>query len=202
MADKLQMPTPPDQTTASASPDKTPESSPPHPVQQVKYPRLQPRQHASIPSEEFIAERVNDAIAWYDKSADKNKKLYLRTRAATVVGSALVPVLINIKIIPYLDVATTIISLAVVMLVSLESVYHFREQWTNYRSTEQSLRHEYFLYTSKGGIYASWDADTAYQHFVERVEESISSENASTLKIMSSLTESKPDTKTRSFLKK
>ncbi|MBI1794914.1 MAG: DUF4231 domain-containing protein [Chloroflexi bacterium] len=186
-----------DKPQPSAQSDKTPAPS----AQQVKYPKLQPREYASIPSEEFISERVNDAIAWYDKSADKNKKFYLRTRAATVIGSALVPVLVNIKL-QYVDIATTIISLMVVLLVSLESVYHFREQWTNYRGTEQSLRHEYFLFTSKGGVYASWDKATAYQHFVERTEELISSENASTLKIMSSLTESKPDAKTKLFAKK
>ena len=191
MADKLQ---------TSAPSEKTPAQTPP-PVPQVKYPRLQPRQYASIPSEEFIAERVNDAIAWYDKSADKNKKLYLRTRAATVIGGALVPVLVNIKL-PYLDIVTTLISLMVVLLVSLESVYHFREQWTNYRGTEQNLRHEYFLFTSKGGIYASKDKGDAYQYFVERTEELISSENASTLKTMTSLSEAKPELKNRLMGKK
>lgn len=191
MADKLQV---------SAPTDKTPAQTP-LPAPQVKYPRLQPRQYASIPSEEFIAERVNDAIAWYDKSADKNKKLYLRTRAATVIGGALVPVLVNIQL-PYVDIVTTLISLMVVLLVSLESVYHFREQWTNYRGTEQNLRHEYFLFTSKGGIYANKDKGDAYQHFVERTEELISSENASTLKTMTSLSEAKPDLKTRALGKK
>jgi hypothetical protein len=161
------------------------------------YPRLQPRSHATVPPEEFIAERVNDAIAWYDRSADKYKKYYLRTRAATVIGGALVPVFVNLKI-PYIDVLTTIISLMVVMLVSLESVYHFREQWTNYRSTEQNLRREYFLFTSKGGAYANIDREPAYQHFVERVEEAIGAENTSTLKILSSITESKPEDNTKS----
>jgi len=89
-----------------------------------------------------------------------------------------------------------------VLLVSLESVYHFREQWTNYRGTEQNLRHEYFLFTSKGGVYASKDKADAYQYFVERTEDLISSENASTLKTMTSLTEAKPDMKGRGFAKK
>ncbi len=168
---------------------------------QVKYPRLLPRKYASVPSEAYIAERVNDAIAWYDKSADKQKKLYLRMRATTVIGGAIVPVLVNVNI-PYIDIATTIISLIVVLLVSLESVYHYREQWTNYRSTEQSLRHEYFLFTSKGGLYATKNRAAAYQHFVERVEELISSENASTLKVMSSITDANMDAKIKGGGKK
>lgn len=163
----------------------------------VNYPRVQPRTHASVPPEEYIAERVNDAIAWYDKSADKHKKLYLRMRAATVIGGALVPVLVNVDL-PYVRILTTAISLMVVLLVSLESVYHYREQWTNYRSTEQNLRREYFLFTSKGGAYANKTKSDAYQHFVERVEELIGTENASTLKILSSLTEAKPEEKAKS----
>lgn len=168
---------------------------------QIKYPKLLPRKYASVPSEAYIAERVNDAIAWYDKSADKQKKLYLRMRATTVIGGALVPVLVNVQI-EYVNVLTTIISLIVVLLVSLESVYHYREQWTNYRSTEQSLRHEYFLFTSKGGVYASKNRAAAYQYFVERVEDLISSENASTLKVMSSITDSSMGSKSKSFGKK
>jgi hypothetical protein len=173
------------------SQSKSPPAAP-----QVNYPRVPPRTHASIYPEDYIAERVNDAIAWYDKSADKNKKYYLRMRAATVIGGALVPVLVNLDF-PYIDVLTTVISLVVVLLVSLESVYHYREQWTNYRSTEQNLRREYFLFTSKGGAYASKEKGEAYQHFVERVEELIGTENSSTLKILSSLTEAKPEEKSK-----
>ncbi len=165
------------------------------PAAKVNYPRLLPRQFASIPPEEYIAERVNDSIAWYDKSANKSKENYLRTRAATVIGGALVPVLVNINI-PYINILTTIISLIVVLLVSLESVYHFREQWTNYRSTEQFLRNEYFLFTSQGGVYAALDPKEAYKHFVDRVEEVILSENASTLKILTSVSETRTETKT------
>jgi hypothetical protein len=178
---------------------ETRSATPPAPPR-VNYPRLQPRNYASVVPEEYISERMNDALAWYDKNADKHKKNYLRMRAATVIGGALVPVLVNLKIPSidiYIDITTTIISLMVVLLVSLESVYHYREQWTNYRSTEQNLRREYFLFTSKGGVYADKDKPSAYQHFVERVEEIIGAENASTLKILTSISESKADDKVK-----
>ncbi|MEW6084042.1 MAG: DUF4231 domain-containing protein [Chloroflexota bacterium] len=164
--------------------------------QKVNYPRVQPRPHGSVHPEDYIAERVNDAIAWYDKNANKYKKYYLQMRATTVIGGALVPVLVNLDF-DYIDVLTTILSLIVVLLVSLESVYHFREQWTNYRSTEQSLRREYFLFTSKGGTYANQDNATAYTHFVDRVEEIIGVESSSTLKILSSLAEAKAEEKAK-----
>ncbi len=176
--------------------DQAPSETSPQPAQPVKvsYPRLTPKPFASIPPEEYIAERLNDSIAWYDKSANKTKELYLRMRAATVIGGALVPVLVNIDL-PYLNILTTLLSLIVVLLVSLESVYHYREQWTNYRSTEQLLRNEYFLYTTKGGIYASFEPGEAYKHFVDRVEEVISAENSATLRVLTSVSETKSESR-------
>lgn len=160
------------------------------PVQKVDYPRLLPRDYATMDPEQYIAERLNEAIAWYDKSANWHKKVYLRMRAMTVIGGALVPVLVNIDL-PYVDILTTILSLVVVLLVSLESVYHFREQWTNYRSTEQQLRNQYFRFTSNDGAYSSCSREEAFRQFVGRIEETIESENAATMKIMTTITEAR-----------
>ena len=77
----------------------------------------------------------------------------------------------------------------VVLLVSLERVFHYREQWANYRSTEQFLRKEYFLFTTKKGLYADKKKEDAYRLFVERVEGSIEAENASTLQVLTTVSE-------------
>ena len=140
--------------------------------------------------EEYIAERLNESLVWYDKSAKRNKSWYLRMRAVTVISGALVPVLINLDL-PYVNLGATVLSLIVVLFVSLESVYHFREQWTNYRSTEQRLRNEYFLFTANEGPYAKMDAHDAFRVFVERVEGTIEAENASTLQVMTTISEIK-----------
>jgi len=167
-----------------------PETDSATPRQKVSYPRLPPRTFSSLPPEDYIAERINESIAWYDKQASKQKNLYLRMQAVTVIGGALVPVLVNIDL-PYIDILTTIISLMVVLLVSLESVYHFREQWTNYRSTEQNLRNEYFLFTTKAGSYTDLKDGQAFNLLVSRVEDMIGMENASTLKVMTTVSEQK-----------
>jgi hypothetical protein len=153
-------------------------------------PKLLPRGYGKLTPEEYISERINQEIAYYNKTAGKYKNRYLQMRAITVIGGALVPVLVNVHL-PYVDIVTTIISLAVVLLVSLESVYHYREQWTNYRSAEQNLRNEYFLFTTKSGRYATYSEEAAFSLFVDRVEEEIDAENASTLRVMSTVTEAK-----------
>lgn len=66
----------------------------------------------------------------------------------------------------------------------MESVYHYREQWKNYRSTEQLLGHEQFEFLAKVGSYEGLEGGKAFTLFVERIENAISSENAATLNVM------------------
>ncbi len=79
---------------------------------------------------------------------------------------------------------TTTVSLLVVILVSLESVLHYREQWKNYRSTEQYLGHELVYYETRAGAYRDIDGKQAFLRLVDRVESAIASENAATLNTM------------------
>jgi len=175
---------------------KNEESKPEIPVQEKKnWTDEKLRSYASMTTEEYIDERFNPMRAWYDKKAASTKNLYLRMRAASVVGGAIVPVLINVKISSFADIfvdlLTTAISLIVVIFVSLESVFHYREQWKNYRSTEQLLANEYFKFVSGENPYKNLDKNDAFLKFVSRVEGAMERENASTLNVMTTVTEQK-----------
>jgi Protein of unknown function (DUF4231) len=151
--------------------------------------------------EAYIKDRVDQYQAWYDRKSVSMKSLYLRMRACSVIGGAIVPVLINVQPgwhfygIDLIKTAVTLISLMVVTFVSLESVFHYREQWKNYRSTEQFLGHEKFLFLSRVGRYADLDDDTAFHLFVERVEDAIATENSATLNVMTMAAETTEATK-------
>jgi len=150
------------------------------------------RPYSSMTPEEYIDERLNQFREWYDKKAVRAKKYYQWMRAITVVGGAVVPVIINLPYeVKITKNITTIISLIVVVLISLESVFHFREQWKNYRSTEQLLAKEYFNFVAGEGPYRNQDEKKAFLDFVDRVENAIASENASTLNVMTTLSEKK-----------
>lgn len=99
--------------------------------------------------EQYIEARVKQYQGWYDRKAVSCKNRHLRMRAFTVVAGGIVPVLVNVENsinsllgYPVMKAAITVISLMVVVTVSLETVFHYREQWKNYRSTEQLLGHE------------------------------------------------------------
>ncbi|MER7112851.1 DUF4231 domain-containing protein [Saccharomonospora azurea] len=136
-----------------------------------------------ISPDDYIQTRLAQYQNWYDSKAVRMKALHLRLRSVSVIGGALVPALVNIDV-PYINVVTTIVSLVVVILVSLESVFHYREQWKNYRSTEQLLGHERIYFMTRCGAYEGLNDQDAFRRLVERVESAIAAENASTLTTM------------------
>lgn len=172
----------------------------PEPVEKKNWTDEKLRSYSTLTAEEYIDERFNPMRAWYDKKATSTKNLYLRMRATSVVGGAIVPVLINVhsnKIGDLIiDILTSAISLIVVVFVSLESVFHYRERWNNYRSTEQLLSNEYFKFVSGEGPYSNLKDREALLKFINRVEGIIQRENASTLNTMTTVTEQKPNQST------
>ncbi|HEY1767836.1 MAG TPA: DUF4231 domain-containing protein [Terracidiphilus sp.] len=106
---------------------------------------------SQLTAEQYISSRLEQYQGWYDGKAVAMKAKYLRMRAMSVIGGSLVPVLINVPYhaevggVSVVQVIVTLISLLVVISLSLESVFHYREQWKNYRSTEQLLGHENFF---------------------------------------------------------
>ena len=106
----------------------------------------------SMGAEDYITKRVDQFQGWYDAKAVTAKSAFLRVRTIAVIGSALVPVVANVTIPPVAGYTlpptalTTLISLVVVVVVALDSVNHYGDQWRNYRSTEQFLGREKFLF--------------------------------------------------------
>lgn len=151
---------------------------------------IEPPETQSIPlsADEYIQVRLEQYKSWYNAKAIQTKALYLRIRTTTVVGGACVPALINLDL-KYVRAFTTILSLMVVILVSLESVFHYREQWKNYRSTEQMLGHEKIFFQTRTSSYEGITDDEAFRLLVDRVESAIAAENAATLSVMTLATE-------------
>ncbi|MFD5512685.1 DUF4231 domain-containing protein [Streptomyces sp. NPDC127051] len=132
---------------------------------------------------EYVETRLGQYQQWYDRKAVRSKAVHLRMRTLSVVGGALVPVLVNLDV-PFARIAATTLSLLVVVSVSLESVYRYREQWKNYRSTEQLLGHERVYFETGVGPYSGLSEADAFTLLVSRVEKAIANENSATLNVM------------------
>ena len=58
-------------------------------------PSLKPRSFGEMTIQEYMSERLNDQIKYYDKTVNRSKKRYLRKRTITVVAGALGPLLVS-----------------------------------------------------------------------------------------------------------
>ncbi|WP_225799674.1 DUF4231 domain-containing protein [Streptomyces sp. NK15101] len=140
-------------------------------------------QGGDMTPQRYIETRIVQYQQWYDAKATRMKAMHLRMRTVSVVGGALVPVFVNLDL-GFARVTATVLSVVVVASVSLESVYRYREQWKNYRSTEQLLGHERVYFEAKVGPYRDLARREAFSVLVARVEKAIANENSATLNVM------------------
>ena len=139
--------------------------------------------------EEYIKERVQFKINRYGKKASQHKSAYLVTASTAAIGSAVVPMLVNI---PHTSTLyPTIASLLVVVVVALESVFHFREHWRNYDLISSVLREEEMQFSTRAGPYSPQEIkgsdDELFRTFVKRVEDAIANERAETIVMRTTL---------------
>ncbi|WP_223830961.1 DUF4231 domain-containing protein [Streptomyces venezuelae] len=140
-------------------------------------------QGGEMTPQRYVETRVSQYQEWYDVKATRMKAMHLRMRTVSVVGGALVPVFVNLDL-GFARVTATVLSVVVVAAISLESVYRYREQWKNYRSTEQLLGHERVYFEARVGPYHGLSKREAFQTLVARVEKAIANENSATLNVM------------------
>ncbi|CCA55349.1 MULTISPECIES: DUF4231 domain-containing protein [Streptomyces] len=140
-------------------------------------------QGGEMTPQRYVETRVSQYQEWYDVKATRMKAMHLRMRTVSVVGGALVPVFVNLDL-GFARVTATVLSVVVVAAISLESVYRYREQWKNYRSTEQLLGHERVYFEARVGPYHGLSRREAFQTLVARVEKAIANENSATLNVM------------------
>lgn len=125
---------------------------------------------------QYLAQRVEHQLNWYGKRSAYNKRWYYRLQFITLLAAAAVPVISlssgDIRVRFLVAILGAIAATAAGVL----SMYQFRDQWLDYRSTAESLKFEKHLFLTRSAPYATQDA---FSRFVQRVESIIISENRS-----------------------
>ncbi|MDH3694537.1 MAG: DUF4231 domain-containing protein [Gammaproteobacteria bacterium] len=127
--------------------------------------------------EEYIEQRVDDQILWYSNKSGWNQKVYKRLRVLEIVCAASIPFLVSHVTAETvtLKVVVGVLGVCVAVVSGAVALYKFHENWVQYRSTSESLKHEKFLFLTKTEPY---DIDESYPLFVQRIEFIISNENS------------------------
>lgn len=128
--------------------------------------------------QEYIMQRVDKQINWYDDKSKNAQKYYKLYQLIEIGCAALIPILSGYTMkIWWLSVIVAILGSVIAAIESIVRLYHFHENWLEYRTTCELLRNEKNLYLMSSGPYA--DApENKEQLFVRNVETLISSENS------------------------
>lgn len=143
-------------------------------------------------ADEYLKDRVEDQIRWYDRKSQSNQRWFKRLRVAEVVCAASIPFLSG-YIHVYQDEITVVVGglgLVVACIAGLLGLYQFQENWIEYRTTCESLKKEKYLFLTCSDPY-DCEGEKRLQLLVYRVETLISKENTNWAQYMTQTKEEK-----------
>ena len=128
--------------------------------------------------EDYLNNRLDDQISWYDRKSIQNQKMFKRLQLVTIVTAACIPFFTGYLSAEAICLKYVVGALGVllVILTGINNVYKFQENWIAYRTTCESLIHETYLYTTGTKPYHGTES---FNLLVQRVEMLISKENSS-----------------------
>ena len=122
-----------------------------------------------------IQKRLEDQLTWYSQKSRAARRAFKRIKMIEIVAAALIPFLTGRT---WLYTNFVIGGLGVLITV-MEGILHlnqYQENWSSYRATAESLKHEKFLFLAKAGPYANSTDERVV--LAERIEALISQENS------------------------
>ena len=131
-------------------------------------------------AQEYLDERVEDQIGWYEKKSSWNQKRFKFYQMSIIIFGALIP-LITVVDFQELDVYARFLIALLGSLIAIFSaiinLYKFQENWVKYRATAETLIREKYLYLTRSQPYAD-DEDANLKILVERCQAVMSAENS------------------------
>ncbi|AXF91113.1 DUF4231 domain-containing protein [Bacillus licheniformis] len=126
--------------------------------------------------EQYMEERLNNQIEWYDEKSLSHQNKYKRIKRAVIILAPLIPVLsIFIKYDEFwFAMIIGVLGSLITILEGLLSLGKHQENYIEYRRICETLKHEKYQYLTRTGVYAEADP---FKLLVERIESIISQEN-------------------------
>lgn len=129
----------------------------------------------NITEDQYMQERLEDQIKWYDSKSIECQKKFKHLKAAVILLSASIPLLVGfISDLKFFEVIVSFIGVVILVIEGWLGLSKYHENWIEYRSICETLRHEKYMYLTRTGVY---DIQDPFKNLVERVESIISNEN-------------------------
>ena len=125
---------------------------------------------------EYLDERLIGQLKWYDAKSAYNKKWYRICQLTQLVMATLITLsgIFAPKEYPWMYFVIPVLGAIIAIVSGVLGLFKFQENWVDYRTTTESLRHEKYLFLTKSEPYHN---DNPLQLLVSRVETLISKEN-------------------------
>jgi uncharacterized protein DUF4231 len=128
-----------------------------------------------LPADDPIVQRLEDQLGWYERKSRAARGAFKRIKVIEIVAAALIPFLTG-QPWPYMTYIVGSLGVIITVLEGLLHLNQYQENWSNYRETAESLKHEKYLFLAKAGPYANvTDLRSA---LAERIEAIMSQENS------------------------
>lgn len=124
--------------------------------------------------EEYIKDRLDDQIQWYDNKSQHHQKWYKKLKILELGAGFLIPIFTTLKP-SYFEAWISALSGLILLSEGLIALYSHQSNWIDYRRTSKLLKHEKFMHSTGTGVYSN--EENPFKLLVERVETLISSEN-------------------------
>lgn len=136
---------------------------------------LQKDKFLNMKEEEYIQNRIDDQINWYSQKSQFNQKCFKRLKIVEIASAAVIPFLAGIgPAFSYYQIVIGSLGVIIAVSAGISSIYKFHENWIEYRTTAETLKHEKYLYLAKCSPY---EGDDSFSKLVQRAESIISKEN-------------------------
>ena len=127
---------------------------------------------------EYIKNRLDDQINWYDKKSATQKKWYYRSKLVTLVCTSSIPVIsVALRHQSFTVIITASIAAVATVTEGILTLTKWHEKWIAYRSNAETLKYEKFAYLTSSGAYSNMSDEEKFHNLVDRTENIISNEN-------------------------
>ena len=125
--------------------------------------------------EVYFQQRLDDQINWYSNKSSTNQKWYKRLKYLdNFLALIVVPLSYYSDSCWWFKYAGVAAGIVIAFSNFLQSINKYHENWIQYRSTAEILKHERYLYLTRSGGYAN--SPNPFNELVERCESIISSD--------------------------
>jgi hypothetical protein len=127
------------------------------------------------PKSDPIFDRLEDQIDWYDRKSRSAQRIFKRIKITEILAAAAIPFLAATSF-PQDKLVTAGLGVLITVLEGLLHLNQYQQNWSNYRSTCEALKHEKFVYLARAGPYTNAPDPRAL--LAERIESTVSQEHA------------------------